>query len=177
MQKSQTSQNVDKWNQNYLHGSMPPGVREKTAKLFKATLWTGLGLRFIPVVCVSCDAWHVSLSFGLFLHLRLWRPFSTLSGETFSQQLKWKMPLTSTSETNALFWLLHDKSCSPSKLLLPLFKSSIIAQLSAAQRRIGWVHTDLRNPSPSGLWLMVPCGRWLFLYFYLIPFVVEAQSE
>lgn len=42
-----------------------------------------------------------------------------------------------TSETNALFWLSHDKFYSLSKLLLRLFKFTVIARLSAAQQTIG----------------------------------------
>lgn len=56
-------------------------------------------------------------------------------------------------------------------------KFSIIARLSASQQRTGCVCSDLRNPSSSASWLMTLCSRWLFLYFYLIPFIAGAKSE
>ncbi len=62
-----------------------------------------------------------------------------------------------TSEIYALSWLSLDKSYSLSKLLLRLFKFTVIAQLSAAQQRIGsQVPTDLRR-------LLPPDYNWWFL--------------
>lgn len=171
---------------------MPLEVSEKmcSSKIVQSNPWnkfnlsSRLNINFVSVVTrdtqlnlrrrcglfPSFSTWECGThSAVLSLSCSLWRAiFSTL---------KWKMPLTSTSKTEALFWLSHDKSRSPSKLLLRLFKFSIIAQLSAARQKVGYVHSDLRNPSSSGLWLMVPSVRWLFLYFYLLPCVVEAQPE
>lgn len=66
----------------------------------------------------------------------VWTPLSLL-GDIYST-LERKMPPTSTGETNALFWLPRVKSWSPSKWILRLFKLSMIAQLSAAQRSLNW---------------------------------------
>lgn len=74
--------------------------------------------------CWTFVLWFVFM----LLCMRVWHAFRESEPQLLSLQrdvysaLKWKMPLTSASETNALFWLRHDKSCSPSKLLLRLFK-------------------------------------------------------